>query len=183
MHIYSRFSLLLFVLLCNSCTEKNDIKFVSIGYNNLIFIAESQNEDLKKEPIPPPPKQNILPATFFEHREKLYFYQLKIKPRLCGYMVGDADNEYYLEDLKLLKRKDILLVNDANLDSIIKQSIVHQEPKNRCIVIGIPDSTSKNKMILKLLNRLFSYRNTSSWKVRRILAQESALMDIETERN
>lgn len=182
MYLYSRFGLLLFVLLCNSCTEKSDIKFVSTGYNNLIFLSESQNQDLKNESIPPPPNQNILPTTFFEHREQLYFYQLKIKPRLCGYMVGDANYEYYSEDLKLLGKKDILLVNDTNLDSIISNAILKQKPINRCIAIGIPDSISKNEMISKLLNRLLPYRNTTSWKVRGILQQESALGDMETER-
>lgn len=162
------FGILLLLILVSCNNQSRELKSVYVGMTSYEYYQKELKKKDKLERYPPPPfSENIVPFGFFESNDKVVFYQLPVKPRLCGISRGENSSfEYYEDELLLLKKSDLIEVNEKNIEEIVTKRILKALPRDRGITIAISKTQSDNKIILQIVRRMIQELYTTSWKVR-----------------
>ena len=173
--------ILLIILLVVSCSADKTRKPFSIsklyiGLSNAEAFIQDKGDSARYLP-PPPFTEEIANNTILEARSgKVYFYSFPKKAPLCGYMMENEKNnfELYKSDLDSLKPADLILVDDNNIESVIKQ--ITKSSKPTFVVIGLQSDSSANEILTKLTTSLYRNSKNNVWKIRHINKKESEVL-------
>lgn len=171
----------LIIAACNSEPKFYTIKQVYPGFTNLH--AEHQDsitpQDSAHQRMPPVMDADILDKNIIEAPDgKVYAYFFPKKSiMLCGFMNegGKYKTEIYRPDLDSLKPSQLTLIDSNNCVTIAKRLITGEAHNH--VSIGIQHDSSKNPILLDLVNKMYSNSYTTSWRVRKTLPKENEVLN------
>lgn len=124
---------------------------------------------------PPPPlfEEEIANNNLIESYDgEIYFYSFKKKESVCGYISGNENYKFeiYKPNLDSLKRTDLQLVEETNIEEVIKK--ITDSEKSIYLSIGLQNINSSNPTLINLINKFYQNSYNNIWKVRPIHPRE-----------
>ncbi len=83
--------------------------------------------------------------------------------------------ELYYPELDSLKRGNLQIVNENNLNNVLDS--IKRIKKSAFVSIGLQKDSSKNKILLKITNRLYQNSYNNVWKVRILDPKEKNILN------